>query len=183
VARPGDGPLAAHHPAGARLTIPTATTETVFDLTGSELGPFATGWTCASAADLAVWLDTGSGSAQLTSSQYTAAGAQPLVSGLEVTLASSCLPSGGAWGATAVLTLQRVTAAAQPFSFGDQVRGADIEAAFDHVVRMIQETQMAHTRTLRTNPGDYPSNLPPAETRATGQLVFNSSGNPGVDMP
>lgn len=159
------------------MTVAPVTTETVYDLIGAALGPFATVWDYETAADVGVWLDNGplsTGRALLTSgAQYT------LVDGVGVTLDPSLL-TGGAWPAGAVLTLARTTAVDQPSGFGEAARfsPSDNEAAIDHLAREIQDLRTLADRSIKLYPGDSDYSLPLAASRANLFLGFDGTGAP-----
>ena len=164
------------------MTVSAQNTETVFTLAGSALGPFNSGWTAEDLTDVAVWLDVGAGPAMLGGALYTVSGSAPLTSGLNVTLNSANLPSGGAWTANCRLILQRVTPSTQPAALGEAVgfSPSAYEAALDHLARQIQEIQTALARVIASFPGDVMTALPTALLRASGYLLFDTLGNPQI---
>ncbi|ASE38423.2 hypothetical protein [Brevundimonas vesicularis] len=129
---------------------------TSYALTGSAVGPFATGWRYADAGDIRVWIEVnGAAGAPLTAgADYTVTAADPLVSGGSVSLSPSLTPIGG-WSAGTRLILRRRTprrqAVALPDTEGHKPRAT--ERALDKQMRIAEEDRDDLDRALLLAPG------------------------------
>lgn len=159
---------------------PTAATTTVYALTASNLGPFATVWPFAEIADVdAYLLMNGAQTKLFNGSDFTVSGGTPLIVGGQVTL-SAALLNAAPWPAGAHLALSRGTASGQPSAFGE-VTGfspAASEAAIDNVARQIQELVDGQDRALSVPIGETAPTLPVASARAGKYLAFDGAGVP-----
>lgn len=143
---------------------------TIYELSGTNLGPFATVWPFELDADLVAVLTTPATSLTLTEGvNFTTSETDTLAGGANVTLSDTLMPGGtGPWVAGTQLTLSRDTPRDQPSVFGelDVLSPKAIEAAIDHIERQIQELAAA-------GGGDIFDGLIPAP----GQLlIWSESG-------
>ncbi|BBF79926.1 hypothetical protein [Asticcacaulis excentricus] len=141
------------------MTTPNVVPVTVYDLTGTAVGPFATSgttpkWGYDDPAEVRVIIEADGVQTVLTSgSQYTLSGSDTLVNGGSVTLNSSVVPVGG-WGAGGVvrkLAIARVTPINQEQPFGATARfvpGAS-EEAYDKLTRQSQEHRRDIERAVK----------------------------------
>lgn len=173
------------------MTVSPTTTETVYTLTGSSVGPFSTDFPYAVASDIKVYLDQGLGPTLLDpNADYALTGATPLVNGGEVTLDGALVPSGG-WpdslqpgGPVGVdkptVILRRDTPDGQPSSFGeaDGFSPAQWEAALDNLSRQVQERQQETGRCLQFPFGEAGWQLPDEIAREDKLFGFDDLGEP-----
>jgi hypothetical protein len=165
------------------MTVAPATCETVYQLNGANLGPFATGFPYEDQADVAVFVDMATGPIQLSIGVgYTlvATGGDSLANGGAVTLAAGVLGALPSWPTGSRIILDRATPEDQEAALGEAsaFQPTDYEAALDHLARQVQDLKMLFGRTISGDPGDVFAALPPAATRAGFLLGFDGSGDP-----
>lgn len=162
------------------MTVAPAFTETSYALIGAGIGPFATVWPYAVAADVSAFLDLGAGDVALVQGvDYTLIGNNPLGVGGRVTLSAGLVPGGG-WPDGAMLSLVRATSCDQPSAFGDALGFSpqDAEAALDHLSRQIQELWTSARRSLQLPLGEAAPDWPPAADRIGLILLGDAQGVP-----
>ena len=169
------------------MTVAPVVTETVVQLTGGTLGPFATGWPYEQPGDVLVRLDSGTGlfTTLGLGSDYLLAATDPLDVGGQVTLSATLLPSTGVWASGAQLAMVRDTSDDQPSSFGDTTDfdPATSEGALDHVQRQLQELDAGLARALVLRPGEAGYEYPAASDRANLVMAFDATGRPVAIAP
>ncbi len=163
------------------MTTTPAPSLTTFALTGSTVGPFATGWTYAEAADVraSLGLTTGAEAPLTLTTDFTVTGATPLTTGGTVTLSVALVPLGG-WPEGARLILRRRTARRQATAFPDTEghKPRATEAGFDKAMRIAQEDRDDLDRAVLAPAGEGGLILPMAAARAGRFLTFDADGRP-----
>lgn len=150
-------------------------------LTGSTVGPFATGFKYNAATDVRVWLElAGVRQPDLTlTTDYTLTGANPTVDGGTITLAAGVVPAGG-WDEAAgdrVVWARRTVkrqALALPDSEGHKPRAT--EAVLDKLVRMAEEGADQTALAVAAPAGEAGIQLQPTATREGGLARFVDGG-------
>jgi hypothetical protein len=165
------------------MTTTPAPSLTTTGLTGTTVGPFATGWKYAEAADVRVSLilDGVEGDRLTLDDDYTLTASAPLTSGGTVTLSSAVLPAAG-WPSGATLVLRRRTARRQATAFPDTEghKPRSTEVALDKAMRIAQEDRDDLDRAMVSPPGETGLKLPIAADRAGRFLTFDDDGLPRV---
>jgi hypothetical protein len=152
-------------------------------LTGTSVGPFATGWKYADAADVRVWIETaGVAAPSLTAgTDYTLTGSSPLTSGGTVTLAVGVVPAGG-WPADTRLILRRRTARRQgvalPDNEGHKPRAT--ERALDKQMLIAEEDRDDLDRALVMPPGAAGGQVPWTPGAGVRFVTLDETGAPRV---
>lgn len=163
------------------MAVAPVVTETVYQLAGAGVGPFATIWPYNLAGDVSVFLDTGAGAVELfTPGDYALAPTLPtLASGGGVTLSAS-LQTAGVWPAGTLLTLVRATPNGQPSTFGEAgvFSPEASEAALDNVERQVQELLARAARALSLPYGESAPIFPDAAARVGKVLGSTAMGAP-----
>lgn len=163
------------------MAVAPVVTETVYQLAGAGVGPFATIWPYNLAGDVSVFLDTGAGAVELfTPGDYALAPTLPtLASGGGVTLSAS-LQTAGVWPAGTLLTLVRATPNGQPSTFGEAgvFSPEASEAALDNVERQVQELSARAARALSLPYGESAPIFPDAAARVGKVLGSTAMGAP-----
>lgn len=152
--------------------------ETVVDLTGATVGPFATQWKYGAAEEVRAYLERGGVRApDLTRGpDFTVTGTNPLTSGGSVSLSGDLLPPGG-WSAGDRLVLYRFTPKRQPLALPDTEghKPSATEAQLDRIVRSQQEADDRQRRALTTRAGEPGQQIPTAEARRGRVMGFRDT--------
>lgn len=161
------------------MTTTPAPSITTHTLTGSQTGPFPTGWTYAEATDVRAWIEVeGQPGAVLNQgTAYTLTGSSPLTAGGTVNLSVALVPAGG-WAAETRLVLRRRTARRQgtalPDTEGHKPRVT--ERALDKQMRIAEEDRDDLDRAILAPPGEGGLVLPGLPQRANRILAFDETG-------
>lgn len=137
------------------MTVAPTGTETVYVLIGTNVGPFATVWPYAGAADISVHIVVGDQATLLSEgTDFTVTGATPLVNGGAVLLNAGLVPAGG-WASSTNVCLSRASQTGQPAALGEAVGFSPkgYENALDFVDRQIQDLWGPSARALGKAPG------------------------------
>jgi hypothetical protein len=176
----------------ARMTVAAVSTETLYALSGTTLGPFNTVWPYASPGDVTCQLDYGDGTGAhllVQGADYMLTASGPTLSaGGQITLAAYVLSNfGAAWAAGAQLMLARLTPRSQPSAFGEAVGFSPqaSEQALDNVERQVQEMSALLGQALMFPPGDPCSGMLPGTPERNGlALMFDPvTGCPYAGLP
>lgn len=153
----------------------------VHALTGTETGPFPTGWTGEDPLEVSAWLRVATGRAwvAIDPAYLTVTGADPINDGFGVELAGDLLIT-DVWDAGAAVALIRATPLDQPQSlnFSGGFTPEQVEAILNRLVRQIQDTDAKASRALLAPLGETINPLAPAAERALMILTFDAGGQP-----
>lgn len=162
------------------MTTTPSPTITLPELTGSSVGPFATGWKYDQPEDVRVYLEI-DGVAQadlIAGTDFTLTGANPPVTGGSVLLSPTVIP-GGVWDTDRHrLILRRRTPRRQSTALPD-VEGHKpraTEKALDRAMRIAEEISDEAALALKVAAGDSPGQLP--ADRASRFLAFDAEKRP-----
>lgn len=157
----------------------------VYALTGTTTGPFATSWGYEAAAEVQVWIVTVAGVQTLltSGSGYTLTpGAVTLDDGGSVTLAGGTVPVGG-WTTGDKVALIRATPVSQPEPLGDRaaITPSTVEAAINRVVRQAQDSRRDLNRGIKVPLGEAGLTVAAAATRAGKMQEYDGTGASKTD--
>lgn len=166
------------------MTVTAENPITVYAPTGAALGPYATVWTYADAADVAVIIETNGveGAPLALGSTYTLVGSPASGGGYtgQVTLDPGGLPADGFVAGRDRLILMRATAVTQTKPFGqvDGFRPPVAETAWDRTARISQEVGARAGRGILIPAGEEIMRLPRPSVRAGKAFFFDLDGKP-----
>lgn len=160
------------------MTTTPAPSISVFPLSGSMTGPFATGWKYGTAEDVRAWLELG-GVRQpdlVLGADFTLTGANPAVDGGTVTLSAALTPAAG-WAEGDRLVLRRRTVKRQALALPDAEghKPKSTEQALDKLMRTAEEADDQLELAVKAPPGETGPQLPPAASRAGKIAWFNGT--------